>query len=1212
MCSLTWIRHTYLVSTLLIGSIATQSPSVLQGADIVPVSVATDLGNRLGDRRLATDATGRFVLFESLQPNLSPGQIDPMDVGTDRFGYECKYIWHPYFCTSTGDYDVYLHDRETDETVLISHVEGVPSQARPAPSKSYWISPDGRRVIYTNFRQMPPGTFSFSEELTLYDRETGTASTIVQGLGHSDAEFSVRTSTDGNRVAFSGELFFPGASPFVDENSAPDLFLYDHQAETLVLVSAAAGTPTTTGDLGSPRSVTAWAPTQPRSFDMDATGSRIVFGSQATNLTDNDVNGARTDIFLYEAATQSLSVVSRSIAGASANVDSGQPSISGDGRRIVFQSLASDLVPDFINANGGTDIFLYEPDTDTMVLVSRSRFAPNLTGDGQSFDPVISEDGSTILFTSNASDLLPGFVDSNGSETDIFRYDVATGTVTLASRSLSAANQGANGESRRARVDTNGGRVLFESQASDLVAGFVDGNGAEHDLFAFDSATASVSLLNRAAGSATTSANQGTGEQLLSETGTSVLFASEATDLIAPMSPAPENRAYAVEIVTASTSIVANSASLYADASSTGDAASFGAGLDETGRFAVFSSPSSNLIDGQIVPGGSRFSVFLYDRETGEISLISRAAGTTTTGVLSGNPRISEDGGAVAFVALGTGLIAGVNDENNAGDVYLFERATDTMHLVSRSANDPSSTANAASSASSQVPSISGDGRFIAYLSEATDLTTGFVNNNTGDDLFLFDRTDGSNTLISASNDAPLESANGRTVRAKISTTGRYVVFQTAGTDIVPGFVSPQPSQIPVANKLLIWDRLGNEYGLVNHDFADALTGTDGSVSCSGMTPDAERVLLSSNAERLVDGFIDGNGPNGSDLYYWDRTSDRNHLVSQSTSGPTVGANANIGRSAISDDGAWIIFDSDATDLIDGFVSGNGTGSNGRDVYVFEVATGTTTLVSRSTRSPLFGGDGRSWAGAVAEDRGRHYVYFTSRATDLVSGVSFPAEYETFGSNVYRYDIAAGTTELLTHGVGNPLESGNVASTLVAVAEGYVLVDSDASNLVLRDHNSERDVFLIGDDLAADLVVQKNDSIDPVPAGTLFDYTIAVENAGLAPATAVGVFDTLPAGLEVVDVPSDPWRCFGDDSAVGCLLRQALAPGASAPPLNLTVRAPSAGGMLTNTATASTAVPEVAPGSNTDFENTTVIEGGLLFADGFESGDTAAWSNTLP
>ncbi len=705
-----------------------------------------------------------------------------------------------------GDYDIFLHDRQTDETVLVSHLEGAPSHARPMPSKAYWLSPDGSRALYATFREQNPGAFAFFEELTLYDKHTRTASVVAKGAGVST--FEVRSSTDGTIVVFAGIPSFEGPPPFMDSNGNADLYLYDQQSDSLSLISAAAGAPTTTGNRRSPHLAPVWTPTVSRSFDMDAAGNWVIFGSDASNLIPSDTNGTVTDIFLYEKANQTISLVSRSTGGGTANSHSRLPSISSDGQRLVFQSAASDLVPGLVDRNGsGTDIYLYEPVTDTMVLVSRTYTASNETGDGGSFDPVISKDGSTIVFASTASDLVSGFVDGNGSAADIYRYDVATGSISLASRSHTGASQGANGASQRPRVDAQAERILFESQASDLVPGFVDGNGpAEPDLFTYRAA-ATVTLVTRAAGSIATSANQGFDEPLLSSTGGTALYASAATDLVAPMATVLEMQAYAFDIATASTTVAVTAASLYADASSTGDQDSTGGDIDGVGRFVVFSSHANNLVIDQIDSTGDTESLFLYDRDTGERTLVSRAAGTKTTEVAAERPRISSDGSGVAFVSGSAGLVAGLVDDNDADDVYHFDRQSGVVRLVSHAVGAPTTTANAGSSELRSHPSVSGDGRFVAFLSEATDLTTGFVDHNTGDDLFLFDRTDSSNTLVSASSTAPLESANLPTAVAEITPTGRYVVFETPATDVVSGFINPLPSTATPAANLVLWDR---------------------------------------------------------------------------------------------------------------------------------------------------------------------------------------------------------------------------------------------------------------------------------------------------------------------------------------------------------------------------------------------------------------------
>ncbi len=1226
MHRLRWPRVARSIAVLLV-TLGVPCPSLLYAAEIIPVSVATDVSFDMGIRRLATDDSGRFLLFESLQPNLASGQIDLLDSGIDPVSFDCQYIGHVYLCTFEGDYDVFLYDRESDETQLISHVEGAPERARSMPSKSYWLSPDGSRVLYANFRQRDAGDFDFLEDLILYDRDTRNAERVASvrsSNGHTasnDAE--VRTSIDGRVVVFSGRLDFEDqASPFINAD-ATNLYRYDQTSGTLTLVSAAAGTPNTAGIRASPSFATAWEPTRPRAFDMDASGARIVFASTSPDLVANDVNGTATDVLLYDVATGSLSAVSRSTQGDTADLASQHPSISRDGARIVFESAAQDLVAGVTQA-GDTDIYLYEPDTDTMVLVSRSGVTPDQAANGRSFDPIISKDGSSIVFASTATDLVPGFVDGNGNQPDLYRYDVASGATTLVSHSVTDANRGADGASRRPRIDDSGARLLFESLATDLVTGFIDGNDpAEYDLFALTTATGAVTLVDRAAGMNTTSANRPAVEPILSQAGTQVLYRSEATDLIKPMATTPGPNAYSFSLTTASTALEATSASTFAEASTTAIAADRSPagstpevfnGLDATGRFATYTSTAFNLAGGLIEPGvGSTRSVLLYDRESGRNRLISHVGGSPATKADGTNPQISADGHWILFNSRSPDLIAG-SSNNGRNDIYLFERATGAVQLVSRAVGQPTVEADD-ESRTAALPSLSTDGRFALFDSEATNLIDGFIGNSGRDDVFLFDRQDGSNMLISAADGAPLQSGNGPSLAGGIAASGRYVTFTTHATNIVPAFVNPASSAV---RNLVLFDRLSGSYTLISHDFAATATGAGAGVGLQAMSDESEVILFTSDAQNLVDGFVDGNGTGSTssprDLFAWERASNTVQLVSRSTTGPAHGANANVPRARLSPDGAWIAFNTDATDLLEGFVPNNVSGFQGDDVFLVERATGAVTLVSRSTLGPLFGANGRSEVNLVATERGHDVVYFTSTASDLVAGLTSPLATGTFPPNLYRYDIETGAIELITHAWYDPLVPGNDSSRAGSVSRegGFVLVASMASNLIPRDTNHDGDGFLIGDGLATDLVLRKTDSMDPVAAGAPFDYRIDVDNAGLAPATAVSVFDPLPDGLEVVQLPSDPWRCFGTDSAVGCMLRQPLAPGALAPPLDITVRAPGVGGTITNTASTSSAVPEVAPGSNTDFEDTTVIEGQPLFADGFESGDTSAWTNTVP
>ncbi|MDQ4132339.1 MAG: hypothetical protein M3179_03840 [Actinomycetota bacterium] len=181
------------------------------------------------------------------------------------------------------------------------------------------------------------------------------------------------------------------------------MFLYARATGTVALVSHRPHSPTTAADADS--CCTAL------SFD----GSSLAFLSSTTNLVtgQSDANGTY-DVFVYTASTGTVSLISHVPHGltTTGNGRSGQPSISADGALVVFDSGATDLVAGHTDANGERDVFLYNRGTETMTLVARAA-SGTTTGSDNSFTPVISGDGSQVVFNSAATDLVEGQSDAN-------------------------------------------------------------------------------------------------------------------------------------------------------------------------------------------------------------------------------------------------------------------------------------------------------------------------------------------------------------------------------------------------------------------------------------------------------------------------------------------------------------------------------------------------------------------------------------------------------------------------------------------------------------------------------------------------------------------------------------------------------------------------------------------------------------------------------
>ena len=166
----------------------------------------------------------------------------------------------------------------------------------------------------------------------------------------------------------------------------------------------------------------------PRWPSISADGRYVVFESAADNLVPGDTND-HSDVFVHDRQTGETSRVSVASDGTEGNGQSDEPSISADGRYVAFASEASNLVPGDTNHN--YDILLHDRQTGETVRVSVA--SDGTEGNGHSIEPSISSDGQYVAFTSWASNLVPG--DTNDAW-DVFVHDRETGEtvrVSLAS-----------------------------------------------------------------------------------------------------------------------------------------------------------------------------------------------------------------------------------------------------------------------------------------------------------------------------------------------------------------------------------------------------------------------------------------------------------------------------------------------------------------------------------------------------------------------------------------------------------------------------------------------------------------------------------------------------------------------------------------------------------------------------------------------------------
>ena len=396
-------------------------------------------------------------------------------------------------------------------------------------------------------------------------------------------------------------------------------------------------------------------------------------------------------------AAQATRRVSVDAGGAEGNADSTYPSISADGRFVAFDSYATNLVAG--DTNGFEDVFVADRMTGAVERVSVT--TAGVQGDRNSRFASISADGRYVAFESSATNLVAG--DTNGSF-DVFVHDRQTGTTERVSVDSSGAQ--ANSDSLFAAISADGRYVAFESAATNLVAG--DTNACM-DVFVHDRQTGTT-----VRASVDSSGTQGDSYSLypaISADGRYVAFASQATNLVAGDTNGWAD-IFVRDLQTGTTERVD-----VGPGGAEGDADSSVPSISADGRYVAFESQATDLVAGDT---NGWIDVFVRDRQNGTTELASVDSSGAQADADGLYPAISADGRYVVFESQAGNLVAG--DSNGWFDVFVRDRQNGTTERVSVDSH------GAQSDADSLYPVVSGDGRFIAFESQADDLVAGDTN----------------------------------------------------------------------------------------------------------------------------------------------------------------------------------------------------------------------------------------------------------------------------------------------------------------------------------------------------------------------------------------------------------------------------------------------------------------------------------------------------
>lgn len=417
---------------------------------------------------------------------------------------------------------------------------------------------------------------------------------------------------------------------------------------------------------------------------------------------------------IWGTQTSRVSVSSAKVQG---NSHSTVTSISADGRFVAFESIANNLVAD--DTNGQQDIFVRDQLSNQTIRVSLNN--AGVQGNLSSGYPAINASGRFVAFESDANNLVTG--DTNG-KSDVFVRDRVTNQTTRVS--VNSTGIQSNSKSSRPSISANGRFVAFISDADNLVAG--DTNGT-YDVFVHDRQTkqttrVSVSSTGLQGNDSSGATNHYPFAASISADGRFVAFQSFASNLV------PNDTNEIQDIFVRDRLTNKTSRTSVNNTSVQGNASSISPSISADGRFVAFESAAYNLVAGDT---NSVTDIFVRDRLNNKTSIVSVSSANIENNSLSYSPSISADGRLVAFSSDASNLVAG--DINDNRDVFIRDRLTKQTTLVS--ASSPGGHGNLFSTVISNS-SISADGRYVAFLSHATNLVAGDTNGSI--DVFVRDR----------------------------------------------------------------------------------------------------------------------------------------------------------------------------------------------------------------------------------------------------------------------------------------------------------------------------------------------------------------------------------------------------------------------------------------------------------------------------------------
>jgi hypothetical protein len=340
---------------------------------------------------------------------------------------------------------------------------------------------------------------------------------------------------------------------------------------------------------------------------------------------------------------------------------------------------------------------------------------------------------------------------------------------------------------------------------------------------------------------------------------------------------------------------------------------SFNPAVSANGLIVAFESTANNLVDGD---NNGESDIFIHNRQTGTTERVSVPDSGGEASGSSENPSISADGLVVAFDSTATDLVS--NDGNFASDIFVRDRSADPPSTVRISVDENGFDANGGSF----NPSVSADGLIVAFESTASDLVSG--DGNFDRDIFVRDRSSVPESTVRVSVDIADGDANGGSFTPSISADGRFVAFVSlaenlVGTDDTNGFADVFVRDLDAGTTRLV---------------SIASDGTQGNGHSGGIilrvfnpvrvsiSSDGRFVVFGSDATNLLD-VADTNGI--FDIFLHDRDANANGIFDEpgfistvrvSVTSDGIEANNASSNPSIDSSGRFVAFDSSASNLV--------------------------------------------------------------------------------------------------------------------------------------------------------------------------------------------------------------------------------------------------------------------------------------------------------